>query len=521
MLNIGTSIASRVVLLVVALYVRRLLIVCIGNEVNGLNSLYGSIIGLLSVAELGVGSAIIFSMYRPIVDGDQHIVAALYCLYRRLYRIIGAVIFGAGIALMPFLPKLIRDYDTLDINVYSTFFLTLVSVVISYLYSAKSSLIEAHKNNYITTGIMTAARVLRYALQIATLLIWGSYTIFLICQIIETCMSWILTEKVVCRLYPDIIYSDEKLDDETVREVSKNVKAMFMHKIGAILVGAVDSMVISAFIGVMILGKYSNYIAIAGAMTGIISLFFTPLTSVIGHLCASGRPEEIKKDFNHFYTLNYVLGLVFFLGYYAVIDNVITFCFGAGLELSRVITYIVALNGFVSYMRYSPLLFRDASGTFWNDRWKPLAEGLTNLMLSVLFVKLFPEEYGVAGVIAATIVTTLLICDIVEPHILFKYVFKASAHGFYVRNYSGIALFACCLLIMEKLRMTEIAGVMQLLVNGMISLIFSAAVLLMLSVLDRNFGRECRIIMSQAIRWGRERCGMIMGKENRNKENDY
>ena len=517
MLNIGTSIAGRIVLLLAGLYVRRLLISCVGNEVNGLNALYGSIIGLLSVAELGVGSAIVFSMYRPIVDGDQRKVAALYCLYRRLYRIIGAVIFGAGIALMPFLPKLIKDYDTLDINVYATFFLTLVSVVLSYLYSAKTSLIEAHKNNYITTGIVTIARMMRYALQIASLLIWGSYTIFLVCQIIETVIIWIMTEKVVDRLYPDMIRMDEKLDSGAIRDVTKNVKAMFMHKIGAILVGAVDSMVISAFVGVMILGKYSNYGAIAAAMTGIISLFFTPLTSVIGHLCASCRPEEIKKEFDHFYTLNYVLGLIFFLGYYAVIDNVIMLFFGPGLGLSRVITYIMTLNGFVSYMRFSPLLFRDASGTFWNDRWKPAAEGLINLVLSVLFVKLFPEEYSVAGVIAATIVTILLICDIVEPHIIFKYVFKVPARGFYVMNYSGIALFACCLLAMEKLRVTDLPDAVQLLINGMISLALSAAVLLLLGMLDRKFANECRVIISQAGGWVRDRCSRRSNKDNRNK----
>lgn len=145
-LNITVSIASRIVLLISALLVRRLLIQCIGNDVNGLNSLYTSIIGMLAVAELGVGSAITYSMYKPIVDRDERQVSGLYQLYKRLYRLIGAVILVGGLIILPFLPNLINDYEGLRFNVYIPFLLTLVSVVLTYLYGAKTSLIQAHKN---------------------------------------------------------------------------------------------------------------------------------------------------------------------------------------------------------------------------------------------------------------------------------------------------------------------------------------------------------------------------------------
>lgn len=149
LLNISSAIVSRVLLIAAALVVRRLLIHYIGNDVNGLDSLYTSIIGVLAVAELGIGSAIIFSMYKPIVQGDKRQVASLYFLYRRLYRIIGLVILAAGILVLPFLPNLIEDYADIDVDVYITFFLALISVVLTYFYSAKSSLIEAYKDNYI------------------------------------------------------------------------------------------------------------------------------------------------------------------------------------------------------------------------------------------------------------------------------------------------------------------------------------------------------------------------------------
>ena len=500
LMNIGASLVSRILLLLVALYVRRLVILCIGNEVNGLNSLYGSIIGMLSVAELGVGSAIVFSMYKPIVEGNKKEVAALYCLYRRLYRVIGAVILVAGLVVMPFLPKLISDYDTLDINVYLTFFLSLIASVLSYLYSAKTSLIEAHKDNYITTAIGTVSRLLRYALQIAALLLWKSFVAFLICQIIETLVVWLLTEKTVERLHPDVIRMKEQLSEDTKNEVSRSVKAMFMHKLGAILVGAIDSMIISAFVGVAVLGKYSNYAVLAATIASIIALIFTPLTSVIGHLCASSEPAGIRKYFDHFCSINYILGVVFFLGYYAVIDNLILLLFGPGLELARPVAFVVTLNQFIGYLRHAPLLFRDASGTFYYDRWKPLAEGIANLVLSVMLVKLLPAEYSVIGVIAATVITNLFICDIIEPHIVYKYVIRGSARGFYIRNYSVIAIFAVCMLIMEKLRQNYDSNIAELLVNGVISVALSAAVLLLMALLDRRFGKECKTIMAFVFR---------------------
>ena len=422
-LNISISMISHIILLVVAIIVRRLLIRYIGNDVNGLNSLYAGIIGILGVVELGVGKAITYSMYKPIVDGDQKQISALYNLYKKLYLIIGAVILVAGLLVMPFLPKFIGDYETISVNVYIPFLLSLVAVVLSYLYSAKTALIEAHKDNYITTGILTISDLIRYGIQMVVIVIWKSFLLFLACRIISTLIVWVLTDLVVRKRYGEIISRNETIDIHAKKEIGKNVKAIVMHKIGTKMVQSVDSLIISGFIGIVILGKYSNYTYVATAMVGIIGLFFTPLTSIIGHLCAEGDREKTHKYFNFFYSLNYLLAVVFFLGYYAVVDSVITLFFGPGLAVPHSVAFVITLNQFIQYMRNASLLFRNASGTFYYDRWKPIAEGVVNLVLSVFFVMVFPEELRVAGVIVATIITNLLICDTVEFHVVFKYAF--------------------------------------------------------------------------------------------------
>jgi O-antigen/teichoic acid export membrane protein len=506
-LNVSFSIISKIVLLFAVLYVRRQLIRYLGNDVNGLNSLYTDIIGMLSVAELGIGSAIVFSMYAPIVSGEVCRVSALYFLYKKLYRIIGIVIFAFGIVVIPFLPRFIKDYSDVSVNVYLTFFLTLVSVVISFFYSAKTSLIEAYKDNYITTGILFISRLIRYVLQIIAIVLWSSYTVYIICQIIDTLIVWLLTEYAVRKLHGEVIGLKEAVDDDTRREIIRNVKAMFMHKIGKVMVKTIDSLIISGFIGVVILGKYTNYNYIAVTMAGILGLFFTPLTSVIGHLCASGTESEKKKWFCHFYAFNYFLGVVFFLGFYAVIDYVVSFIFGLGLQMPRAIIFIITVNQFTQFMRHSLLLFRNASGTFYNDRWKPIVEGVVNLILSLVFVSVFPEQYRVVGVIAATIISTFIICNIVEPYVIYRHVFSESPKIFYVRNYSYTFLFIACLFVMDRFMVTEVDTIKGFFVNGSISVAISIVLLVFIAVVDKAFRNEVGTMIGKIAGVGRFKRG--------------
>ena len=201
LLNVIVSIAFKVLLLVGAILVRRYLIKYIGNEVNGLNSLYTSIIGFLAVAELGVGSAITFCMYKPIVEGDNDKVSALYHLFTKLYLIIGAIILAVGCALMPLLPYLAADYNDINQNLYLTFFLLLVSVVITYLFSSKTSLINAYKNNYITTTITSVGQILQYVLQIVVLIYTRSFVWYLVCAICAAVIQWVINEFVARKMH--------------------------------------------------------------------------------------------------------------------------------------------------------------------------------------------------------------------------------------------------------------------------------------------------------------------------------
>lgn len=461
--------AFRLATMVMSILVRRALIRTCGNDVNGLNALYLSIIGFLTVAELGVGSAITFCMYRPIVEGDERKVGALYHLFRWLYRIIGGVILLAGLALTPFIHHFARDYGQLDVNLYITFLLMLISVVITYLFGADISLINAYKNNYVTTTINSGGQLLQQVLQILVLRFTGSFRGYLMCRIVAALAQWTATRFVVRKQYVPVLANRTWIDNDTKHELTRNIRAMFMHKIGSLLVNTVDSVVIAGFVGVVALGGYTNYTVIQSSMDGLIRLVFGSLTSVLGHLYVEKNKDTVRKYCEAFHLLNFGLGAVFYLGYYAVADSLVAMLFGAELVGVKTISRMVALNGFVQFMRCSTMVFRDATGTFYYDRWKPLFEGITNLALSVLLV----NRIGVTGVIGATILTNLLICHIVEPFVLYKHALESSPVKHYLRNYTMIGLFFLGMLAVDRLAMTAGTYFMEFLQNGFLSVAVS------------------------------------------------
>jgi O-antigen/teichoic acid export membrane protein len=274
------------------------------------------------------------------------------------------------------------------------------------------------------------------------------------------------------RQYRDILCTKSRIDPDTRKEVVRNIKAMFMHKIGSLLVNTIDSLVISVFIGVVALGAYSNYTMIQTSLTGLLVLCFAPLTSVIGHFYAEAEQNAVRLRSEMFHGLNFILGAVFFLGYYAIIDDLIALVFSEELIVDKSISFVITFNGFVQFMRQSTLVFREATGTFYNDRWKPLVEGTLNLVLSIALV----NTVGITGVILATIVTNLLICHIVEPYVLYRYAFNESPKHYYIENYAMIAAFAAALCVMHLCSVSLDNRWQELLLNGCISVALSSVV---------------------------------------------
>ncbi len=486
-LNVTISIISKIVMLILAIVVRRILIDNAGNVANGVFSLYTNIIGFLAIAELGVGTAINFSIYKPIVQGNTKKVAALYNLYKKVYLIIGVIIGVLGVSLIPALPQLAKDYNS-TFSLELTFAIMLVDVVLTYAYSSKTSLINAYKNNYITTLFNFIKTLICSIIQIVVLIVTKSFELYLAARVVSTLLEWLMTSIYARKHYGEVIDTNEKIDDQTKKEVIKNTKAMFMHKIGAVFVTTTDSIIISAFIGVAILGQYTNYVVIASAVLGVLQLFFTPLTSIVGHLCAECNGEEQNRYFKLMYSFNFTIGIVFFLGFYAIADNLVSICFGSDLVMDYSIPLIIAINYFIQFMRTTALLFKDATGTFYYDRWKPVLEGVVNIILSIAFVHVL----GIVGVIIATIITNILICHIVDPYVLYKHGFKQKMGGYYLLNYSLIVVFIACIAVLHFVKVSLDNVFLELVVNGFIAVGIALVPLVIMFIMSKQYRADVK-----------------------------
>lgn len=489
LLNVMISVTGKIFVLLLSLITTRYLILNVGNDANGLNSLFKSIIGVLSIAELGVGTAISYCMYEPIVNNDKKKVAALYGLFKKVYLIISIIILIVGTLILPLLPYITKD-NSLDVNIYVCFIIYLLSVVLTYYYSAKTSLINAFKKNYITSLYNSIGLIIEAFLQLLILYYTKSFYLFLLCRVIASIIQGVLTEIYTRKKFAEIIHIKEKIDLATKTDVLKNVKAMFMHKIGAVLVNSADSIIISAFIGVAVLGRYSNYVLIMTSMTTVLCLFFSPLTSSIGHMCVKADTDYKQKYLFFFLGLNFILGLVFFNGYYVIISDLIQVVFSDGsvdLRLSNEITFVITINYFIQYLRQSCLTFRDATGTFYRDRYKPILEGVVNIVLSVLLVVFLPDDLKVVGVIISTIITNLLICHIIEPFVLFKYVFKNRPTKYYMYIYTMIAVFICSMFLQNQICVFRDSNIyIQILINGLLSVGISSIIVLLFVIIEPN-----------------------------------
>lgn len=481
-LNISVAIIFKIILVFSVIFVKRTLISICGNETNGLNALYLSIVGFLSVVELGVGSAITFCMYKPIVEGDNEKVSALYCLFQRIYPIIGAVIFVLGLLITPFIHLFVKDYADIDVNLYIAFLLMLISVVLTYFFSAKLALIDAYKNNFITTSINSGGLLLQYLLQIVVLYLTKSFIWYLVCRIVSTIVQWIVTDIITKNRYNHIITKKVKLDYRDKKNILKNIKAMFMHRTGDLVINRIDDIVISMFLGVAILGRFSNYLTICLSLVGIIRLIFTSLTSVLGHLYVEEDNDCARKYCDAFHLINFIVGVIFFLGYYAIIDNLIVILFSTDLVMEKSISFAIAFNWFVQFLRESTLTFRDATGTFYNDRWKSLISAVLNLVLSVALVK----PMGIIGVIFATIIVNLFISHIVEPFVLYKNAFSHSPKKYFITNYFMIIIFFIAMICMHFLMQEHKNVWLELLINGSISVFISIVTCLIVILFNKS-----------------------------------
>lgn len=388
----------------------------LSQEYLGVNGLFGDVLGMLNLAELGIGSAMIFSMYRPAAQNDEKQLARLMNLYRTLYRIVALAVLGIGLALMPFLPRLMKGGEGVE-NLQLIYLLYLLQAVTSYLLSYKNAIYQAYQKAYIRKAVDQIIGIVRLILQIVVLVTTRNFILYLIIQLFVPMVSSVIISIRADREFPYLKRYKELPEQQERKAIFRNVGALSLHKLATVIVRSTDNLIMSAFDGLATVGIYSNYKLVLMNVNNLLGHVTGAFTASIGNLNAlEGRKRvyEIFRilDFAAFLLYGYLSG-----GLVTLINFFIRMIFGEEYLFSMTVVVIIMAEFFISGLRQMGLQFREALGLFWHDRYKALAEAIINLVVSLILVR----RFGVAGIIGGTIISSLLTCVWFEPYVLMRY----------------------------------------------------------------------------------------------------
>lgn len=384
---------------------RTAMLYLLGVQYLGLNSLFASILQVLNLAELGVGSAMVYSMYKPIVNDDTKTICALMKLYRLYYRIIGLVIAIIGLALLPFIPKLITGKIPLDINIYVLYLLNLGTTVLSYwLFAYKNCLLDAHQRIDMNSKISIFMTTIQYLLQLLVLIFLKNYYIFLIVALFAQAMTNIVTSIIVSKMYPQ--YKPKgKLHRREVMIINNRIKDLFTARFGAVIVNSTDTLVISAFLGLTMLAIYQNYFYILSSIISFVAIIFSSCTAGIGN---SIIVETMKKNFNDLKKFTFIISWI--AGFctcclLCLYQPFMKIWVGEKYELNFSVVICFCIYYFVYEINQLLNMYKDAAGIWHEDRFRPLITALSNLVMNLIMVQFI----GIYGVMLSTVLSTLFV----------------------------------------------------------------------------------------------------------------
>ena len=403
--NITSGIALKLYQLITPFIIRTIMIYLLGVEYVGLNSLFTSILQVLNLAELGVGSAMVYSMYKPIAEDDSTTICALLRLYKVYYRAIGWIVLIAGVVIMPFVPKLISGDVPAGINVFVIYGLNLAATVASYwLFAYKNSLLIAHQRTDIVNKTTILVTTVQYVLQILVLLVWKNYYMYLIIALASQVMLNVVTAVFANKMYPT--YKPEgKLNKEEVKGINRRVGDLFTSKLGGIIVNSADTIVISAFLGLSVLGVYNNYYYIMNSVLGFVTVIFTACTAGIGNSLIVDTEEKNLRDLNKLTFLISWIGCFCCSCFLCLYQPFMRIWVGEKYLLSFGCVVCFVVYFYIRILNQVLIVYKDAAGMWHEDRFRPLCTALANLIMNIVLVQFI----GIYGILLSTVLSTLFI----------------------------------------------------------------------------------------------------------------
>lgn len=484
-INASVATLSKIIYIIMSFVCRTFFIKTLGTEYLGVNGLFTNILTILSFAELGIGNAIIFKLYKPIAEEDHERIKTLLDFYKKAYFLIGSFMLVAGICVIPFLSIIIKDAPSIKENIAFIYVLFLCNTSISYFFTYKKSIIIGYQKEYIINLINLIGTFIMNVLQIILLITTHNYVLYLVIQICWTMIENIIDAKIADKKYPYIKEKQfTKISKQEQKNIFDDVKSLVLYKLGYILSNGTDNIIISSFLGVAQVGLLSNYNTITNAITLLLSTAFNSITASVGNL---NTVKETEKKESVFYQI--LLISFFVYGYISIaitllINKFIVIWIGKQYLLSFAISIALGFNLYIDGMRYVNYTFRNTLGLFKKGRMMPLLSSFANVILSILLV----QYIGIFGVLIATGLSRLFILTWYDPYLIHKNEFKTSSVRYYKTYIYYLFITAIAFVVnYYATNMIQLQGILGFIINGIIITILTLLIYILATIKLKEF----------------------------------
>ncbi len=439
LLNARVNLVFYFLTLVLSFFSRKIFLDSLGADFVGLTGTLQNLLGFLNLAELGIGSAIGYVLYKPLFEHNEAKINEIISVFGYLYRWIGFIILGAGGILACFLPLIFPDTMFEMGVIYFAYFSFLVSSLIGYFANYKQTLLGADQKNYVVTAYFQSAMIVKTIIQMVCAYYTGNYYLWAVIELIfGIAYSFILNWK-INQTYP-WLRSEVRQGRQLFKkypEVMKYTKQLFVQKISGIVQWQTTPFLIYTFVNLKIVAFYGNYTIITDKLAVFVNTFMESTGAGIGNLIAEGNKQKIQSVFWELLSVRYLIAGTVCFAIYNLIDSFIILWLGETYVLPNIVLVILTVSIFISYTRGGVMQFLYGYGLF-RDVWAPIAEIVLNLGTAIICGSL----YGLPGVLMGGIVSQVLIVGIWKPYFLYKSGFGESIWLYWMNFCKYISLVA-------------------------------------------------------------------------------
>ena len=467
--NLVSGFVSRILGMLTAFVVRTIFIQCLNADYLSVNGLYTSILSMLSLAELGFGTAMVYSMYKPLAKEDTKKLNQLMLLYKKVYNIIGGIILIIGVCLIPFLDYFIKNTPNISgLKFYYLLFL-LNSVVSYWFFAYKNSLLQADQKAYIVNNYISIFNVIKSIIQTFLLIIYHNYTLYLLTQILCTIGQNIFISIQVNRTYQFLKEKTiDKLSKKETKEIFKDVKALALSKISHVILNSTDNIIISSFVGFKWVGLLSNFTLITDAVTSMLCQITSSLTGSLGNFIAKESKENSYILFKRIEFLNYWLYGFSTISLIILLNPFIMLWIGKEYVLSDEVVVVLSINFFIAGFMNTLWTFRSTLGLFTQGQYRPLIVSLINIFLSIALSFI----WKVAGVLIGTTISRACVNLWYDPWLIHNKGFKKPVKPFFIEYLFRRLLLIFITIILKMVSLIVFDGVVTVL-NFVVMLIIT------------------------------------------------